>query len=399
MINNVRRKHGTPLIGLIAMFMLLISAGAGSAAAQGGEGTVSINSYSCPADYDQISDCMKIGGVSVRVTTDTPASTDVVTVAESPVDVTVVAGSNVTVEVLSGAPTGSVLEPTALQFVAVEGANPITLVFVDPQSNDTDGDGLTDDEEAALGTDPADADSDDDGVLDGGEVNAGTDPLDEDSDDDGFLDFEELERGTDPLDPASFPVDAEPNSVTVTVYNCPAGYDGKELWDDCTELATGVDFAFYLNASEFGLNGTTDSTGTVSFGDLGGGIFTLQEDLTDLDFELQRYTASCFAEPLSPNAPEPRQVNAYPLSDGAYGFELSSGEDVTCTWFNIPLADDAAPKPTPTPSTPVKRLPSTGSSSGTDGATISDGAIAISGAFAVSALIAALGIRITRRRA
>jgi hypothetical protein len=47
---------------------------------------------------------------------------------------------------------------------------------------DTDGDGLDDDEEVALGTDPDDADTDDDGVLDGIEVGLGLDPLvDEDT--------------------------------------------------------------------------------------------------------------------------------------------------------------------------------------------------------------------------
>jgi outer membrane protein OmpA-like peptidoglycan-associated protein len=68
-------------------------------------------------------------------------------------------------------------------------------------TTDTDGDGLTDDEEAALGTDPADEDSDDDGLTDGVEVNqTDTDPLDEDSDDDGLNDGEEIDLGSDPLD-------------------------------------------------------------------------------------------------------------------------------------------------------------------------------------------------------
>ena len=56
---------------------------------------------------------------------------------------------------------------------------------------DTDQDGLTDSEEAELGTDPNDADSDDDGINDGDEVDAGWDPLDTDTDDDGELDGDE----------------------------------------------------------------------------------------------------------------------------------------------------------------------------------------------------------------
>jgi len=66
---------------------------------------------------------------------------------------------------------------------------------------DPDEDGLSNAEEADLGTDAYDADSDDDGLDDGEEVDLDTDPLDDDSDDDGLLDGEEVEIDTDPLDP------------------------------------------------------------------------------------------------------------------------------------------------------------------------------------------------------
>ena len=46
---------------------------------------------------------------------------------------------------------------------------------------DSDGDGLTDDEEAELGTDPDRADTDADGFADGDEVDSGSDPVDPDS--------------------------------------------------------------------------------------------------------------------------------------------------------------------------------------------------------------------------
>jgi hypothetical protein len=72
-------------------------------------------------------------------------------------------------------------------------------------SCDCDGDGLTDAEEAALGTDPADADSDDDGALDGQEpdptadhdADGVIDVLDADSDGDGLVDGTELGLGCD----------------------------------------------------------------------------------------------------------------------------------------------------------------------------------------------------------
>ncbi|AKT37489.1 isopeptide-forming domain-containing fimbrial protein [Chondromyces crocatus] len=65
---------------------------------------------------------------------------------------------------------------------------------------DSDGDGLGDDEELAIGTDPFDADSDDDGVPDGMEIDPGLDTdgdglinaLDPDSDNDGLYDGTEM---------------------------------------------------------------------------------------------------------------------------------------------------------------------------------------------------------------
>lgn len=67
---------------------------------------------------------------------------------------------------------------------------------------DTDNDGLTDDQEADIGTDPSVADTDGDGLTDGDEVNNyGTDPLAEDSDEDGLNDGEEVNSyNTNPLE-------------------------------------------------------------------------------------------------------------------------------------------------------------------------------------------------------
>lgn len=65
---------------------------------------------------------------------------------------------------------------------------------------DDDNDGLTDSEEAALGTDPQNTDSDGDGLSDNEEVNLQTDPLVADTDGDGFSDFDEIEANTNPLD-------------------------------------------------------------------------------------------------------------------------------------------------------------------------------------------------------
>jgi hypothetical protein len=92
---------------------------------------------------------------------------------------------------------------------------------------DTDGDGLSDDEEETIGTNPNDADSDDDGAIDGAEPNPSSDsdgdglinPLDPDSDNDGILDGTELgvtvpDADTD-LAAKHFVADADPATTTL----------------------------------------------------------------------------------------------------------------------------------------------------------------------------------------
>lgn len=64
---------------------------------------------------------------------------------------------------------------------------------------DADNDGLSDSQEAVLGTDDMDADSDDDSLEDGDEIDAGTDPLSPDTDGDGDTDSYEIAHSTDPL--------------------------------------------------------------------------------------------------------------------------------------------------------------------------------------------------------
>lgn len=70
---------------------------------------------------------------------------------------------------------------------------------------DTDGDGITDDQEIELGLDPNSADQDNDGLVDGDEVNRyNTDPTNPDTDGDGLSDGDEVNSyGTDPTNPDS----------------------------------------------------------------------------------------------------------------------------------------------------------------------------------------------------
>lgn len=69
---------------------------------------------------------------------------------------------------------------------------------------DSDGDGLTDEEEKLLGIDPAEPDSDGDGLFDKEEIRIyGTNPLDPDTDQDGYLDGDEVRHGYNPNGPGA----------------------------------------------------------------------------------------------------------------------------------------------------------------------------------------------------
>ncbi len=95
-------------------------------------------------------------------------------------------------------------------------------------SGDTDGDELTDLDEYINGTDPTLWDTDGDSIADNWEVLNGMNPLDDDArqdaDNDGYSNFQEYEGGTDPNNPDEYPfiqddiVTTEENtSVTIPV--------------------------------------------------------------------------------------------------------------------------------------------------------------------------------------
>jgi len=77
----------------------------------------------------------------------------------------------------------------------------------DPTVKDTDGDGISDGDEAnKYGTDPSKKDTDGDGLDDYKEIfEYGTDPTNPDTDGDGYTDYFEIKSYTDPLDPNSNP--------------------------------------------------------------------------------------------------------------------------------------------------------------------------------------------------
>ena len=148
-----------------------------------------------------------------------------------------------------------------------EGVLGLTRIRVtDPADGDSDGDGVSDDQELAngldpfdptdvfldldgdglstrdelllFGTDPGFPDSDEDGILDGEEVRTGedgftTNPLAADTDGDGVTDLEEILAGGDPTDPSDgggtfVAIDVEPPSVALT-FNTLLGEASRQL--------------------------------------------------------------------------------------------------------------------------------------------------------------------------
>lgn len=76
----------------------------------------------------------------------------------------------------------------------------LNVTFTDPTNPDSDRDGLKDGAELSRGTNPLNTDSDADGLSDGNEVNVyHTDPAVADTDGDGVLDGAEVEFGMNPL--------------------------------------------------------------------------------------------------------------------------------------------------------------------------------------------------------
>ncbi len=83
----------------------------------------------------------------------------------------------------------------------------------DPALADTDGDGLSDGQELAFGSDPLFADGDSDGLSDGAELAANTDPTKSDTDGDGFTDSAEVFLGSNPLRAQSVPTSIPPGTL------------------------------------------------------------------------------------------------------------------------------------------------------------------------------------------
>jgi hypothetical protein len=143
-------------------------------------------------------------------------------------------------------------EPAATPAPAAVVGQPTDETAVEQADMDSDGDGLTDAEEAELNTDPALPDTDGDGLTDGQEVlEIGTAPLAPDTDGDGILDGDEVAQGTDPLDgvvaeeaPVEEPVVTDDAAAVEEAPAAPAAAPGDSDGDgleDAIEAELGTD--------------------------------------------------------------------------------------------------------------------------------------------------------------
>jgi plastocyanin len=119
---------------------------------------------------------------------------------------------------------------------------------------DTDGDGLSNQDEIALGTNPNKIDSDKDGLDDWDEVVVRfSDPLDLDSDNDGLTDSEDVDAGASPIDDDTDD-DGLDDFQEVVVHGTEPFLADTDLGgvDDGVEVANGTD---PLNPNDDGLAG------------------------------------------------------------------------------------------------------------------------------------------------
>lgn len=137
------------------------------------------------------------------------AATELASINSRARNVTITAGGGA-----SGAP--STLARMTVGGIASQGMVGLTTVAklglwsaVVATTIDSDGDGLTDAEEAILGTNPNVQDSDGDDVLDADEVALNLNPLEKDTDGDDLEDGEELAQGSDPSDGNDYPYDID----------------------------------------------------------------------------------------------------------------------------------------------------------------------------------------------
>lgn len=244
-------------------------------------------------------------------------------------------------------------------------------IGTDPTKPDTDGDELTDFAEvgfepgSSTGTDPLAFDTDGDGLGDGAELREdgwGTDPTKIDTDDDGYNDGDELfVYRTDPKDPNSFPADEQgAGTLIVEVRLLPAGFTGGDYITNSEPLPD-ISVEVMMPGSDYASGGRTDANGRVVVGGLVESNISVNLGIPGDFADFQTFFGT-------PDGIEPRQhENQNTNHPIVY---IAPGETLYGTFYVIPVdakGEEPAPAPAPEPQAPspspvpVKALPNTGS--------------------------------------
>lgn len=200
---------------------------------------------------------------------------------------------------------------------------------LDPNDNsdadqDADNDGLTNAEEASLGTYINDSDSDNDGLTDGQEVNLGTNPNDQDSDDDNLTDADEVNvHGTNPLNN-----DSDGDSIT-DYYEIANGLDPL----DATDAGEDKDGDGLTNVEEISLNtnvnnADTDSDGLSDFDEVNTYATSPTRSDTDYDGENDGFEVANTTDPLDPNSSTTVSLSHSMSDSESYEWRVSKSGEV-----------------------------------------------------------------------
>ncbi len=161
------------------------------------------------------------------------------------------------------------------------------------------------------------------------------------------------------------PPHSDTNALVVQALVCPVAYAGDNYARDCPG-ESGIEATVMRDADGFAVTQTTGADGIVGFQGLGEGTYTVELGVPGDFADFQTVCGT-------PDGFEPRQVTN--PNTNRIGVYLGPNEELTCTFFVIPVdakgettptpTQPATSEPTPTPTKvatggPVKALPSTG---------------------------------------
>jgi len=409
---------------VLAVFALVLAVLPAGAQAPGSY--LNLNAYQCPADYDQISDCTKLSGVTVAVTQDGQPLGTVVSSATEGSTLDLLWGAAISLEV-SGAPEGTVLEETTLSFDAVEGQNAVTLVFVGQQAPaeayldlvawfcpanyddlvdacDRLGDVYVEVRQDGSPLGQVVTSSTESATIDlavGSTIDlqiAGGVPERADLESDADLSFTAVEGQKAAMlvfvaqDPAPH---EDANALVVEALLCPVAYDGNDYAADCPG-EPGIEATVTRDADGFTVTGETGADGIVGFQGLGEGTYVVELGVPG---DFADFLTFCG----TPDGFEPRQVEN--PDTNRIGVYLGPEEELTCTFFVIPVDARGEVTPTVAPTKPaaraaptrapgqVDRLPDTGTGSASAAPSTQTPAALV----ATLALVGLAGLAMSRR--